>query len=479
MYNILNFPIPNFWIFLSSKKLSTDVHNIINYITGYGSSKLSFTVDTFYEQIIQMNSPKKPNRVLINGTKIDEVSSISELNNGTWFYNSSEKKIYINVREVPQIRIGVYTSTSTFGEYSAETIAEEFNMSQSSRWVNSVKMNRVHELNPGYKALVYRNLKDIYNYSIDEWQLANSSGWLLKDINGNFIRSPTWPENYLVDITNPDYQQWVAAKVKSWLEEYPFFDGVMADNSIASDVREWLWDSPTKPINPRTGTYFTDQEIRNAYIQLHKEIKNAIGSKLLVCNGIWNGGRFFDRYNSYMEIISNSPLDVIVSEGLWNANNKYWYSEGDWLDSLNFMVWVQDNFLRNHPDRYFVAVDYSNENIIPGSDENQTALYGFASTLLGAKTNQNNLAVGWNWDADFLEFMDKLHKIEVGFPENDYYTIEGTHVYTRDFSKVKVLVNPTDYSYTINLDSSYKTLDGRIVSSITMINHTGEILLKT
>jgi hypothetical protein len=35
--------------------------------------------------------------------------------------------------------------------------------------------------------------------------------------------------------------------------------------------------------------------------------------------------------------------------------------------------------------------------------------------------------------------------------------VNETHVYARDFSKVKVLVNPTYDSYSMNLDANYET----------------------
>lgn len=52
-------------------------------------------------------------------------------------------------------------------------------------------------------------------------------------------------------------------------------------------------------------------------------------------------------------------------------------------------------------------------------------------------------------------------------------------VYARDFVKGKVLVNPTDVSYTVALDESYTTFEGSTVSgSLTISGHTGVILLK-
>lgn len=487
----VNYSLQNFYIKIMSLNLDSDRKDLLNYIS-LQNNKTTFKINNTNGQIIQVYSEKKPSRVFADSINLMEVNSLDELNINNWFYNSTEKKLYINYRDVSQIGIGTYIASWNFREYSAETIAEEFNMSQSAwvydprypGWNYTLKINRVHELNPNYKALVYRNvmviinMTDVNDSSAYEWQLANSSGWLLKDINGNFVRSTTYPTHYYVDITNPDYQKWVADRVKAWLDQYPFYDGVFADNSIKISVTHWLYDSMAVPINPRTGTYFTDQEIRNGYIQLNREVKSAIGSKLLACNGVWNGRAIFESYNQYMEVISNSPIDIIMSEGLCTPNNGNWYSQDEWLKSINFTVWIQDNFLKNHPERYFVGVDSSYPNIITGSTENQTALYGFASMLLGVKTDKNHIYFGRDLNDSFIAFIDKLHKTEVGYPEEDYYKIEGTNVYTRDFSKAKVLVNPSDSSYVIPLGKNYRTLNGEIISEVTMANHTGEILLK-
>ena len=58
-----------------------------------------------------------------------------------------------------------------------------------------------------------------------------------------------------------------------------------------------------------------------------------------------------------------------------------------------------------------------------------------------------------------LDEIQNLFKTDLGVPKGNYYVIEGTHVYERDFSKVKVLVNPTNDNYTVYLDEDYKILD--------------------
>ena len=93
-YKILNL-IPNFFIKLLSLSILSSSSNIINYITNINNQSVSFTADIDDNQLIQTYSETKPTRVLINGTPIANASSYSQLTENTWFYDSSEKSLYI------------------------------------------------------------------------------------------------------------------------------------------------------------------------------------------------------------------------------------------------------------------------------------------------------------------------------------------------------------------------------------------------
>jgi hypothetical protein len=385
-------------------------------------------------------------------------------------------------------KMGIYTSSWNFGEYDAGTIANTFDMSQSwwvydpthPEWDYMSKMNQVHALNPNYKALVYRNVNTIYYYWPDEWNLANNNGWLLKDASGNYL---TWGDdgNYDVDITNPDYQRWVAQKIKSWIDQYPFFDGVMVDNSLKYGVSETPMFGL---INPRTKTYFTDQDIWIANAQLLNSIISAIGpSKMVLANGVWNGEAFFaGGYNTTMSQVPQ--LTALGSEGVFYQSYSGWYyDEKKWKQSLDMVVWIQENFLRGHPEKSFngwVPVD-DPSYLPPATTQEQLMMFGFCSMMLGVKySEQNTISFGpiGNYP-NLLSLTQRLHGLDIGEPLSNYYKINSTSLYSRDFAKGKVLVNPTGASYTVTLDASYTTFDGNIVSGpLTIGGHTGVILLK-
>jgi hypothetical protein len=89
----INYSLQSFWVKINSFALNSDKKDLVNYITKY-DNKVSFTLDITKEQVIQVHSPNKPKRILINGTEITEVNSLPDLKNNTWFYNLTEKKLY-------------------------------------------------------------------------------------------------------------------------------------------------------------------------------------------------------------------------------------------------------------------------------------------------------------------------------------------------------------------------------------------------
>jgi hypothetical protein len=390
-------------------------------------------------------------------------------------------------------KVGVYVTSWDFNEYTANTIGSTFDISQSwlgpdwsqhPEWDYTQKMNQVHALNPNYRFLLYRNVMNIYSYWPDEWDYAKSQGWLLKNINGNYVidAKPSWDQNYVVDIASSSYQQWIGAKIKSWLDQYPAFDGVMADNGLKYSAQEFNQGCKTKPINPRTGTYFTDTEILDGCAGVLNAIIDAIGtSKLLVPNGMWAG---FVGAVGYRNILSKVPrLNGLMSEGCFRAYNDQWYSETDWLASTNLAVWIQDNFL-NESRKYFIAGCSANP-LPSGATTEQVIMYGFSSMLISIKSSSSKQnAVFFNvdyWNSTSypieLQLVQKLRSLDMGSPLGNYYKIDSTSVYARDFVKGKVLVNPSGLSYTVPLNGSYTPFGGSVVSgSLTVNAHSGTIL---
>jgi len=102
-FNLINFYIPNYYIKIPSVDVSSNVYDLIKYVTGYSTEdKVSIMLDIDDPQTIQTYSDVKPMRVLQNGANLTEVNTLPELVNNKWFYeNSIKKKLHLIVTPWP------------------------------------------------------------------------------------------------------------------------------------------------------------------------------------------------------------------------------------------------------------------------------------------------------------------------------------------------------------------------------------------
>lgn len=350
------------------------------------------------------------------------------------------------------------------------------------------------QIRPDFKAFLYANIKERWanppstNDPPGTFETFLNSGWFLKAADGSYVTSTIYGSNTrIVDIGNPAVQQWYADWIKGYLDTYEL-DGVQLDNCQPNKAN-FFWATAPSAINPRTGQLWTEAEVTNAIIAFVNTVKNTVGSRYVIGNGIYNGNHF-ERWNpSYVALLLGTKIDGIISEGwisTWGSAD--WYSEEMWLKSIDFAVWMEENFL-SKGNKIFMTIsenaglhekplsDGSYPTILPsGVTKEQYVTYCYASRLLATKYDGNYINFGYYMPEDYPQ---SLFKIDVGNPLGEYYIVEGTHVYARDFSQVKVLVNPTYDSYSVNLDANYETLDGtKLTSPIIVAPHTGIILKK-
>jgi hypothetical protein len=323
---------------------------------------------------------------------------------------------------------------------SAQELARYSDMMQGT---STVVLSQVNELRQDLKALFYRDAKAVYPYATQEWEYFKAQHWVLKDRNGNYVYSKKYgPKQYmLVDIGNSAYQYWLANKIESMITQGDF-DGVFLDNSFSVTTSIFV-DASGTPINPRTQRPWTNLQVENAYISILQKVKAAIGSKLLIPNGIWTGRSFYGTAEHYsiMEALQNTQLDGIMSEGIWNTYNLQWFTVDDWKKSLDFFIWIEENFL-NGTNKVFVPV-VSDRKDPAGSTHLQLATYGLASTLLAINPGETHVYLhlgSISFMANYGQaLLDKANSL--GNSIGRYYTRNG--VYVRAFDHGKVYVNPT------------------------------------
>ncbi len=111
-YNVLEFFIPNFWIKFIPVSITSDLVNVVNYVTGYPSdNKVSFNIDITTDQVIQVHSEEKPQAVKANGIEMTEGTSPISANE--WFYDPSENVLHMKVGLTTTTVPGIPTTSTT------------------------------------------------------------------------------------------------------------------------------------------------------------------------------------------------------------------------------------------------------------------------------------------------------------------------------------------------------------------------------
>jgi len=330
-------------------------------------------------------------------------------------------------------------------------------------------INKIKKLNPDAKIIVYTNsvqLVNTHNKIIKENNIYPSmqeifdmaerehKDWFLLDKNGEFTYAahPYLESEYYKDFI-PYLDMWVFMDPTSgWAEYYveyaknmaTLYDGVYSDVGINYEelVEMINTDEWSHPIN--------EDQWNNAMVKMFNKVHDTIGEDKIT---IYNNG-----YNCW------------VAAGAYDGRLLEWWMQLDMAEPVGSDYWE-------------LHMDSAKETIESGGilcavqygTTEEHRIYGLASLLLIA-----NDKTYYFFDEGGVDTESKLawypeYEVNIGETLTNYY--KRGNIYQRDFSNGKVLVNPYEKSINIKLDKTYRTLDGKIVTEITLKPKTGIILL--
>lgn len=331
---------------------------------------------------------------------------------------------------------------------------------------NIDKIKRIRIYNPEIYIFGYRNVAFIDERATSDIELARSKGWILKDTLGNEVYEKNFPSLKLVDVGNVEYQMWLAERVRKQMIETVPMDGIFGDCTGAMID---LYSISSRPINPRTGTDYLDIEWRDDTINLVRNIKEATGLPYLA-NGAGlfcgSGATGFWK-NKYLAEPLLDTVDGVLLEGFIRWDNEPWRTESSWKYDIAFLSYV------NKKEKIAIAWTICSGSLPPSTTQYQVAMYGYTSYLLAISGHKSYFRAK-GYDNEFYN----ITKIALGYPIEEYHIRADVPIYEREFSKVLVLVNPTDNNYTILFDRYYFTLNGQPVSEILLPPKSGMILIK-
>jgi hypothetical protein len=275
-----------------------------------------------------------------------------------------------------------------------------------------------------------------------------------------------------MDVGSQSYREYIV----NWLvtEMDLGFDGMFGDNSLEI-YPQTIWRLSAVPINPRTGQLYTDEDWLADRVGFINYLKSVAPDAVFLSNGmIYNGEEFFKDKALYEVFLRDAEIDGLFIEGVFNNDQGTPYSEAGWIKSVDLIIWLQDNFL-NDPEKFIVCRSLTMRGLPDGVTEDSFTAFIFASTLMGtSRDGQNYVCAKGNMESAFTQ---SLFRIDLGTPTEEYHIIPDSHVYERDYTKTKILVNPTATAYTVDLGGSYINMNGEQVASIQVPKYSGLILI--
>lgn len=207
--------IPNYYIKLLSVKLSTDRANILNYIN-YSSQRLSFNVDFNGSQGIETYSPSRPSRVLKNGSVISNVSSLSNLINNSWYFDSPGKKLNILVDKSTMIEMLRCSGTKIINTAGQEVILQ------------GVGRMGFEYYDSGYR----ETASEYFDQDADKVKSWNSN-WIRIPFNANLYKTDASYRAVLKDLV----QKHANRGIYSLMDLHWWRDGQLPDNIYDNDAQ--------------------------------------------------------------------------------------------------------------------------------------------------------------------------------------------------------------------------------------------------
>ena len=297
---------------------------------------------------------------------------------------------------------------------------------------------------------------------------------------------------YLMDFGNPTYQAYWIEAVKTDIATQPWVaDGVHADNCLTFSAAGGYSAAST--------TYPTDAAWSSAMNNFSGAIAaglHGFGQKLW-CN---KGSSYIAAGAAAWLALdaSPNPPDVVAEEGAFAVTFGPWatqfISEGNWKLQVDTMAAIKNSKVAMFSSTALGEGQSGTDNWGQPVTYWQTLWYSLGSFLLGKNDTLNNAYFGFFGSGggyDQIQWYDEYDKIDLGKAVGPYTvtTIGGVNVYSREFQKGYVYVNPTatnvasvplpQASQQLTHDNLLSQLASvAVVNAIPLNGHNAAILLK-
>ena len=289
--------------------------------------------------------------------------------------------------------------------------------------------------------------------------------WYLKDATGARVVSGSWG-NYLM---NPASEGWIGNRISTAQEFIAFsgYDGVLMDVMGTAPIDEDY--SSGVPINPATGQAWTKAEWLAATSNVAARVKTAIAPKIVFVNGLGSGPRYFNPAASSSQLLDG--IDGGHAEAfLRNAKEPItrYPTAKNWIKEIEMLT---DAAARGKTVLTLTKVWAEGTQ----AEKDAWHRYALASFLLGAGEN-TYFTFQYARDDD-PTITRPIWSTNVGSPLGTYSEL-ANGAYSRNFANGISLVNPTTATVTVPLGGTYLTLEGALVTTMTLAPNQGDVLIR-
>ncbi len=340
-------------------------------------------------------------------------------------------------------RVGKFTSTGIFGwqdipptEEQIARIAPSYDNILFGAH-NSELIPRFQKYNPDLTFFIYvdSGLNPEYEQSdaggVDdedtEWIIANHPDWILKDEDGNLIRSGGGLSNegeYWPDPGNPEWQDYFAEKVTKLLcETGGQWDGVLLDQFIATADGHVRYAEAAQQVN-----YPTDEAFQAVYL----EFLRAVAAKIPVPIIVNTEGASIIRRPAFV-------AEVAMAAG--GAENEIFPEEMPIEDLRPYLETVQ-----SLPPTIHIRINSKPAGWAGDIDDTLFAYYCY---LLIADRNREVYWTHKEGTSDVPHYWYREFDLNLGASKGNIHF--GEFIWSREFENAMVIVNageePAEYSW--------------------------------
>ena len=387
-----------------------------------------------------------------------------------------------------------------------------YNQIGSNTWAT------IKTLNPNMRIYLYVDGPDIYNdqdaqsslfiNTISRYNVSrghpmgslngNHPELFLLDSGGNRIYATAFSNpaggkfDYLMDFGSAAYQSYWLTAIKADVVDQPWVaDGIFTDDCVAFPAQ--VGYSATSVKYPTNAAF---SAAMNSFVSAIATGLHGYGQKLWCNKG---ETRSVDGSAAWLSLDAGAnPPDVFLEEGafavMWGPWAVQFLQESEWKRQIDTMGALRNTKAAMLSHTQLMAGQSGSDNFGNSVSFWQTLWYSLGSYLLGKNDVLGNAYFSFHGgDSDYNKIIwyDEYDKIDLGRALGSYAvtTIGGVNIYSREFEKGYVYVNPTGNVASVALLQAGRQLTHDnllsplasipIVSSVSLVGHSSAIVLKT